>query len=87
MGRRPQPEPGETFDHEINVTDPTMTVSKTHLEFGSSGSGLWVLDRFSANGTVIHRPDRTQVVCEPGRRTLVPAGSRVWMGEQFFELS
>jgi len=87
LGRRPLPQPAEYFDHLIQINDVGMSVSKSHLEFGQDQGRLWVSDRYSANGTVIRRPGETAVRCEPGRRYLVPRGSRVEIAEQFFMVS
>jgi hypothetical protein len=87
IGRRPMPQPGEHFDRLVQIVDPGMSVSKTHLEFGQHDGELWVNDRFSGNGTIIRRPDATMVRCEPGRRYLVPRGSRVEIGDQGFQVS
>ncbi|MCD2443913.1 zinc ribbon domain-containing protein [Agromyces sp. SYSU K20354] len=84
IGRRPLPQPGEQFDHLVQIADRTLSVSKTHLEFGEHEGTLWVADRFSANGTVVRRPDDGALRCEPGRRYLVPRGSRVELAEQSF---
>ncbi|GAA1748422.1 zinc-ribbon domain-containing protein [Agromyces humatus] len=84
IGRRPLPQPGEHYDHLVQIADRTLSVSKTHLEFGEHEGTLWVADRFSANGTVVRRPDDGALRCEPGRRYLVPRGSRVELAEQSF---
>ena len=84
IGRRPLPQPGEHYDHLVQIADRTLSVSKTHLEFGEHEGTLWVSDRFSANGTVVRRPDDGAMRCEPGRRYLVPRGSRVELAEQSF---
>ena len=84
IGRRPLPQPGEHYDHLVQIADRTLSVSKTHLEFGEHEGTLWVADRFSANGTVVRRPDDGAMRCEPGRRYLVPRGSRVELAEQSF---
>ena len=87
VGRRPLPQPAEYFDHLLQINDVGMSVSKSHLEFGQDQGRLWVSDRYSANGTVIRRPGEAAVRCEPGRRYLVPRGSRVEIAEQFFMVS
>ncbi len=84
IGRRPLPQPGESFDQLVQIADHSLSVSKTHLEFGEHDGVLWIADRFSANGTVVRRPDDGALRCEPGRRYLVPRGSRVELAEQFF---
>jgi hypothetical protein len=62
-------------------------VSKSHLDFGQHDGALWVSDRYSGNGTIIRRPSEAALRCEPGRRYLVPRGSRVEIAEQFFVVS
>jgi hypothetical protein len=84
IGRRPLPQPTERFDTLVQVNDPGMSVSKSHLEFGQHEGEFWVSDRFSGNGTIVRRPDSTSMRCEPGRRYLVPRGSRVEIADQFF---
>lgn len=87
IGRRPMPQPGESFAHLVQIVDRGLSVSKTHLEFGEHDGGLWVADRFSSNGTVVRRPGEAGLRCEPGRRVLVPRGSRVEIGEQAFTVA
>ena len=84
IGRRPLPQPAEFFDPLVPIDDRSLSVSKTHLEFGQHDGELWVNDRFSGNGTIIRRPDDGALRCEPGRRYLVPRGSRVELAEQSF---
>ena len=84
IGRRPMPQPGEVFDHLVQIADHTLSVSKTHVEFGEHDGVLWIADRFSGNGTIVRRPDDGATRCEPGRRYLVPRGSRVELAEQHF---
>lgn len=84
IGRKPLPQPGESFDHLLQIGDRTLSVSKSHLEFGQHDGMLWISDRFSGNGTVVRRPDDGALRCEPGRRYLVPRGSRVELAEQHF---
>lgn len=83
LGRNPRPEPGEVVDHVVIVTDPTRSVSKTHLEFGFDDDAFWVSDRHSGNGTVLREPGQLPRFCEPGRRYHVARGTRVDMGDQF----
>jgi hypothetical protein len=84
IGRKPLPQPGERFDQLVQIADRSLSVSKTHLEFGEHEGVLWIADRFSGNGTIVRRPDDGAVRCEPGRRYLVPRGSRVELAEQSF---
>lgn len=87
IGRRPLPQPGEEFDHLVQIADRTLSVSKTHLEFGEHEGQLWIADRFSGNGTIVRRPDDGALRCEPGRRYLVPRGSLVELAEQSFTVA
>ncbi len=87
IGRKPLPQPGEAFDHLVQIADRTLSVSKTHLEFGEHDGVMWIADRFSGNGTIVRRPDDGALRCEPGRRYLVPRGSRVELAEQSFTVA
>ncbi|WP_174843988.1 FHA domain-containing protein [Cryobacterium sinapicolor] len=87
IGRRPLPQPTEHVDILVQINDLGRSVSKSHLEFGQHEGEFWVSDRFSGNGTIIRRPDAVLVRCEPGRRYLVPRGSRVEIADQFFILN
>jgi hypothetical protein len=87
IGRRPLPQPGEVFDHLVQIQDSGMSVSKSHLEFGQHGGQFWVSDRFSGNGSVLQRPTEGPLRCEPGRRYLVPRGSRVDIADHYFVLA
>lgn len=86
LGRRPSAQPDESFDHFVQIHDVSMSVSKSHLEFGQHEGEFWINDRMSGNGTVIRRQDDSVLRCEPGRRYLVARGSRVEIGDQFFVL-
>ena len=86
LGRRPQAQADETFDHFVQIHDVSMSVSKSHLEFGQHNGEFWINDRMSGNGTVIRRHDDSVLRCEPGRRYLVARGSRIEIGDQFFIL-
>ncbi|KQX08355.1 hypothetical protein ASC59_01285 [Leifsonia sp. Root1293] len=87
IGRRPLPQPTEYYDEIIAVADRGLSVSKTHLEFGQHDGALWVCDRFSGNGTIIRRPREAPMRCDPGRRYLVPRGTRIDIGDQHFTIS
>ena len=47
---------------------------------------LWVVDRGSTNGTVIVRPDGTEVALAPGKRAKVQAGCVVRFGQRTIEV-
>lgn len=86
LGRRPVAQPSEVFDQYVAVDDPERTVSKTHLQFGIEGYEFWVCDRYSANGTIVVSPRGDARPCEPGRRYRAPRGSRVEIGETYFDV-
>jgi hypothetical protein len=87
VGRRPITQPGEAVDHLVVVSDPARSVSKTHLEFGLEGGELWICDRYSGNGTVARPLGETARHCEAGRRYRVTRGTRVEIGDQWFDVS
>ncbi|MFF1572025.1 FHA domain-containing protein [Leifsonia sp. NPDC058292] len=87
IGRRPITQPGEQVDQLVAVLDPGRSVSKTHVEFGLEGGELWICDRYSGNGTVAHPLGGVARQCEPGRRYRVTAGTRVEIGDQWFDVS
>jgi len=82
VGRKPVAAEGESFDQLVAIIDPTRSVSKTHLEFGVEAGELWVLDRFSSNGSAVVSPEGQRRECEPGRRYRVDRGSRIEIGDQ-----
>ncbi|ROQ41273.1 FHA domain-containing protein [Frondihabitans sp. PhB188] len=84
VGRAPTPQPGEAIDLLVRIFDPGRSVSKTHLEFGQDDGALWISDRWSGNGTVVHMPTSEVRRVEPGKRVRVARGSRIEIGEQFF---
>lgn len=99
VGRNPLPAEGERLDYLVQLIDPRRTVSKTHLAFGveldtGDGSHLWVADRDSSNGTRVVAPadpsdaDRRLRAAElqPGARVRVPRGSRVGIGDEWFDV-
>ncbi|WP_338031612.1 FHA domain-containing protein [Diaminobutyricibacter tongyongensis] len=87
LGRRPIAQPGESFDQLIAITDPGRSVSKTHLEFGLEGDELWLCDRYSGNGTIVRPPGGVTRQFEPGRRYRVARGTRVEIGDQYFDVN
>ena len=87
LGRRPVAQPGETFEQLVAIDDPGRSVSKTHLEFGLEGDELWLLDRYSGNGTIVRPPGGVVRQFEPGRRYRVARGSRVEIGDQYFDVN
>ncbi|MET4580847.1 hypothetical protein ABIE21_000337 [Conyzicola nivalis] len=87
VGRNPVLQPGEFVDQLVTILDQGKSVSKTHLEFGQTSGVFWVVDRFSANGTVVRQPDAPPQRLDPGKRQPVARGTRVDIGEQFFVVS
>ncbi len=87
IGRKPLAQPDEIFDDLIQVADADRSVSKTHLEFGQHDDEFWVSDRVSANGTVIRRPSETAETLEPGRRYVLPRGTRVEIADHSFSVA
>lgn len=87
IGRRPITQPGERVDQLVVVSDPARSVSKTHLEFGLEGDDLWICDRYSGNGTVARPLGGAARQCEAGRRYRVARGTRVDIGDQWFDVS
>ncbi len=87
IGRKPLAQLDEIFDELIRVADADRSVSKTHLEFGQHDGEFWVSDRVSGNGTVIRRPGETAEALEPGRRYVLPHGTRVEIADHSFSIS
>ncbi|MBW8871159.1 MAG: hypothetical protein JF618_02955 [Leifsonia sp.] len=87
VGRRPITQPGEHVDQVVVVSDPGRSVSKTHLEFGLEGDELWICDRYSGNGTIAHPLGGVARQCEAGRRYRVTRGTRVEIGDNWFDVS
>ncbi|MDJ0376544.1 FHA domain-containing protein [Cryobacterium sp. PH31-L1] len=86
IGRKPLAQPDEIFDELIRVADADRSLSKTHLEFGQHDGEFWVSDRVSGNGTVIRRPGETAEALEPGRRYVLPRGTRVEIADNSFNI-
>ena len=87
VGRRPITQPGERVDQLVVISDPARSVSKTHLEFGLEAGDLWICDRYSGNGTVARPLGGSARQCEAGRRYRVTRGTRVDIGDQWFDVS
>lgn len=86
VGRAPDAEPGLT--HLVAVDDPDSSISRVHLAFGQErrGNRLWFVDRGSTNGTVLVRPDGTELALAPGKRARVEAGWIVRFGRRSIEV-
>ena len=87
LGRMPQAQSGEEFEHLIVVTDPGRSVSKTHLELGVSDGQLWALDRNSGNGSIIREPGVVPRRAQAGTKYPVVRGTRIDIGDQHITIS
>jgi hypothetical protein len=85
LGREPSLQPG-LGEIPIRVTDPSASISRTHLRIGADGNGIWVEDSFSANGTYLIGEGGRELL-ERGRRIYLPAGSRLGLGERTVQLT
>lgn len=79
IGRDPAPAIGETVEHLVTLADGTLSMSRTHLEFGIGDSSLWIRDRFSTNGSAIEVDGRRTPI-RPGSRLPAPAGCTIHLG-------
>ena len=82
VGRMPSPPTEETFEHLIVVSDPSKTVSKTHLRVEALPEGLMVTDLDSANGTVVSMPGIAAERLAPHERVILLSGATVGIGDQ-----
>jgi len=57
-------------------------VSKTHVQVGVDEHGVWVADRGSTNGTVMHLPDGGAVACLTDRQLRLAPGAVVVFGDR-----
>jgi PPM family protein phosphatase len=81
IGREPTPPAGQRTTHLVTLTDPTCSLSRTHLEFGIGDSGLWVRDRHSTNGSEVE-VDGQRRPLEPGRAVPVRPASTIHLGRR-----
>jgi PPM family protein phosphatase len=79
IGRDPVACADEKVEHLVALADDTLSVSRTHLEFGIGEPGLWIRDCASTNGSEIELNDH-RIVIEPGLRVAAPPGSTIHMG-------
>jgi PPM family protein phosphatase len=79
IGREPTATAGEPTTHLVTLTDPTCSLSRTHLEFGVDNAGLWVRDRHSTNGSAIEF-DGQRVTLEPELISPVRPASTIHLG-------
>ncbi|MEV7660270.1 RDD family protein [Paenarthrobacter sp. NPDC089316] len=86
LGRNPAPQPGETVEQLLPVSDPGRSISKTHLHLRVDGDGVWVTDRNSTNGSAVTASDGIQTRLQPGEAVFVRPGSTVHFGDRSFHL-
>jgi uncharacterized RDD family membrane protein YckC len=84
LGRDPVPQSSAAI--VIRMPGDTMSISKTHLEFGLDGGSAWVSDRGSTNGSALQRADGTILPLAPGDRVVVASGDRVTVGTRSFRV-
>lgn len=82
VGRDPAPG-DEPVDHLIKVPGGSLSVSKTHLEFGEEQGAFWVRDLHSTNGVRLEASGTSRVLT-PGERTGVATGGTVRFGNHSF---
>ncbi|MFB2584822.1 RDD family protein [Herbiconiux liukaitaii] len=86
LGRDPVAPGGDPSDVLIALSGDTLSVSKTHLEFGVDSGAVWVSDRGSTNGSALVRADGVEYPLEPGERLTVVPGDRVRVGTRLFSV-
>lgn len=80
LGRAPSTsDPGQRL---VTLSDPTRSLSRTHLRVGCSKHGVWVEDAFSANGTHVRMRDGASYFLPRGERVEVPFGTVLLLGER-----
>lgn len=86
VGRNPVGHAGEQHAQLLAVDDPGRSISKTHLHLLTDGTGIWVTDRQSTNGSAVTTPDGLRTPLVPGVPTFVTPGSSVHFGDRTFYL-
>lgn len=86
VGRNPMGQTGEQHAQLLAVDDPGRSISKTHLHLLTDGTGIWVTDRQSTNGSAVTTPDGLRTPLVPGVPTFVTPGSSVHFGDRTFYL-
>jgi hypothetical protein len=86
VGRNPVGQAGEQHAQLLAVDDPGRSISKTHLHLLTDGSGIWVTDRNSTNGSAVTTPNGARTPLAPGVPTFVTPGSSVHFGDRTFYL-
>lgn len=82
IGRRPHAvQLGNNTARLITVSSPAQEVSSTHVLVSQRGEDVIVTDLDSTNGTLVEQPDGSQLHLHGGTATVVPAGSRILLGD------
>ena len=86
IGRSPAVIPEYAQAQLVKASDPSRSVSKTHALLGIDGTGLWVADLGSTNGTFVITPGGGDVKVQPGAPVYVPAGSDIELGQYVIQV-
>jgi len=81
LGRKPKAIAEYPAATLVAVSDTTRTVSSSHALFGVDGTGLWLADLESTNGTAVTTPAGVRVVVEPAAPVYLESGSALEFGE------
>ncbi|TBN56082.1 FHA domain-containing protein [Glaciihabitans arcticus] len=81
LGRNPEALPEYPMAALAKIVDPNRSVSKSHALLGVDGTGLWVADLGSTNGTFVRTPTGGDARVEPGAPVYAPAGSSIELGQ------
>jgi hypothetical protein len=83
IGRQPVAQQNHRGAELIKISDPSLTMSATHLAVIANEVGVWVEDLGSTNGSEVRAPNgRTQALAVRVR-TPVSRGSRVRLGDRW----
>lgn len=81
LGRAPARAADDPAMAEVAVADPSLSISKTHLAMLRRGDALFVVDRWSTNGSSLVR-DGVQIALVGGQETLALNGDKVTFGDR-----
>ena len=82
LGRAPKANPGYPGATLVQVQDPSMTVSGTHMAVGATEIGVWVADLGSTNGSAIMTAVGRERAINAGTRVPVASAGRVRLGDR-----
>jgi len=81
LGRHPEALPEYPMAAIVRIVDPNRSVSKSHALLGVDGTGLWVADLGSTNGTFVRTPTGGDARVDPGAPVYAPVGSSIELGQ------